>query len=281
MQSVVEVLQKAEKFLSRAGLETPKIDAEWLLADVLDCRRLDLFLQHDKPLEEEVLAIMRERVKRRAAREPLQYILGYSDFHDIRIHVGPGVLIPRPETELLVEKVLDRLKGIEAPRIVDLGTGSGAIALALAKAIPGAKVLAVERSADALVKARENAEALGLREQVAFRSGDWLTGLDFEADCIVSNPPYLTESEWDAAQPEVKAFEPHEALVADAEGMADLQQIVDSAQQCLAKGGLLAFETGIAHGPALMAGAKAAGYIDCLVEKDNDGRDRFFFAVKQ
>lgn len=278
MQSVVEVLQKTEAFLARAGVETPKIDAEWLLADLMGVRRLELFLQHDKPLEEAVLSGMRERVKRRAAGEPLQYIIGHVDFHEIRLAVAPGALIPRPETELLVEKVIARLRGREAPRIVDLGTGSGAIALALASALPGARVLAVERSADALKLARANAEALGLRERVAFRSGDWLDGLDLQADCIVSNPPYLTDAEWAEARREVREHEPREALVAPENGLADLRRIIGAALQRLAPGGLLALETGIGHGDALMECASAAGYTDCVVEKDDNGRDRFLFA---
>ena len=278
MQSVVEVLPKTEAFLARAGVETPKIDAEWLLADLMGVRRLELFLQHDKPLEEAVLSRMRERVKRRAAGEPLQYIIGHVDFHEIRLAVAPGALIPRPETELLVEKVIARLRGREAPRIVDLGTGSGAIALALASALPGARVLAVERSADALKLARANAEALGLRERVAFRSGDWLDGLDLQADCIVSNPPYLTDAEWAEARREVREHEPREALVAPENGLADLRRIIGAALQRLAPGGLLALETGIGHGDALMECASAAGYTDCVVEKDDNGRDRFLFA---
>ena len=280
MQSVVEVLKKAEGFLARAGVESPKIDSEWLLAETLKCPRLELFLQYDKPLEEDVLATMRERVKRRAAREPLQYILGYSDFHDIRVNIGPGALIPRPETELLVEKVLARLKPLSKPRIVDLGTGSGAIALALAKALPEGKILAVERSAEALVQARANAEVNGLRDRVAFRSGNWMDGLDFQADCIVSNPPYLTDDEWAMASPEVRDHEPREALVAPDGGLADLRTIVETAPQRLVKGGLLALETGIAHGEALLEQARSAGYQECAVEKDDSGRDRFFFAVK-
>jgi release factor glutamine methyltransferase len=280
MQSVLEVLKKTEAFLGKAGLDTPKIDAEWLLSETLGCQRLDLFLRWDWPVEEDVLSILRAKVKRRANGEPLQYVIGYLDFHDIRLEVSPGVLVPRPETEQLVVKVIERLEGIEKPRIVDLGTGSGAIALALAHALPQSKVLAVERSPDALMQARANAEELDLRERVAFRSGSWMEGLDFEADCIVSNPPYLTEAEWDIAQREVKDFEPKEALVAAGDGMADLRLIIESAKDRLVDGGLLALETGITHGPALTRLAEGEGYKEIAVEQDESGRDRFFFARK-
>ncbi len=280
MQTIVEVLKKSEAFLARSGMESPKVDAEWLLAGTLGCKRLDLYLQHDRPLEEAVLEKLREQVRRRGNGEPLQYILGYVDFHDIRLLVQPGVLIPRPETELLVEKVVNRLKGVATPRIVDLGTGSGAIALALARALPGARVLAVERSPEALAQARANAGSLGLRDRVAFRSGNWLEGLEMEADCIVSNPPYLTEAEWEEARPEVRQAEPREALVAADDGLADLRRILEQSLSRLGPGGLVALETGIAHGPALISLAGELGYSDCVVEKDDNARDRYFFAVK-
>jgi release factor glutamine methyltransferase len=278
MQSVVDVIKKTEAFFQKAGLDKPKVEAEWLLAETLGCKRLELYLQWDRPLEEPILERLRELVKRRARGEPLQYVLGYSDFHDIRLAVAPGVLIPRPETELLVEAVMVRLKGIEAPRIVDLGTGSGAIALALAKALPAARVLAVDQSAEALRQARANAEALGLRERVSFRSGDWLKDLEFEADCIVSNPPYLTESEWESAQREVREFEPREALVAGDNGMADLKAIILEARSRLAEGGLLALETGIGHGTVLREFVAKNGYTGAEVLQDDTGRDRFLVA---
>jgi release factor glutamine methyltransferase len=278
MESVLDVLKKSEAFFKKAGLESPKIDAEWIVAETLGCKRLDLFLQWDRPMEEDVLAALRERIQRRAKGEPLQYILGHVDFHDIRLNVAPGVLIPRPETELLVDRIIEKLQTVDAPRIVDLGTGSGAIALALANALPDAKILAIERSKEALVQARANAESLGLRERVSFRAGDWLEGLSFEADCIVSNPPYLTEEEWESARPEVRAHEPREALVAADKGLADLKAIMESAMPRLAPGGLLALETGIAQREPLLEWANGIGYVDASMEKDDSGRDRFLFA---
>lgn len=278
MESVLDVLKKSEAFFIKAGLESPKIDAEWIVAGTLGCKRLDLFLQWDRPMKEDTLAVLRERIQRRAKGEPLQYILGHVDFHDVRLNVAPGVLIPRPETELLVDRIIEKLQTVDAPRIVDLGTGSGAIALALANALPDAKVLAVERSKEALNQARSNAEALGLRERVSFRSGDWLEGLSFEADCIVSNPPYLTDEEWESARPEVRAHEPREALVASDKGLADLKTIMESAMPRLAPGGLLALETGIAQRDALLEWANGIGYVDASMEKDDSGRDRFLFA---
>lgn len=278
MQTVLEVRDKTVAYFEKAGIESPKNEAERLMAETLGIKRLELFLNYGKPLADEELELLRERIRRRARREPLQYILGYWDFHDIRLQVQPGVLIPRPETELLVEAVIKRLEGIEEPRIVDLGTGSGAIALALAKALPQAKVLAVERSQEALAQARSNADALGLRDQVAFRSGDWLQGLELQADCIVSNPPYLTESEWAEAQPEVRDHEPKQALVAGDDGMADLKAIVTAAKPHLAESGFIALEMGIDHGEPMRTYAESAGYSDVQVVKDDSRRDRFLLA---
>lgn len=280
MQTVLEVRDKTVAYFEKAGIEAPKNETERLMAETLGIKRLELFLNYGKPLAEDVLEELRERIRRRARREPLQYILGYWDFHDIRLSVQPGTLIPRPETELLVEAVVQRLEGVPEPRIVDLGTGSGAIALALAKVLPQAKVLAVERSPEALAQARANADALGLREQVAFRSGDWLEGLSLQADCIVSNPPYLTEDEWASAQPEVRDHEPKEALVAGDDGMADLKLIVTAAKSQLAEGGLIALEMGIDHGQAMQAHASACGYREVEVVKDDSRRDRFLFGRK-
>lgn len=278
MEHLVDVLKKTAAFFERSGVENPKIDAEWLLAETLGCKRLELYLQWDRPLEAEVLDRLRPLVKRRAQGEPLQYVVGYSDFHDIRLKVAPGVLIPRPETEQLVEQVIAAMRDVEAPRIVDLGTGSGAIALALAKAKPLARVLAIERSPEALTQAKANAEAAGLRGQIAFRSGDWLEGLDFTADCIVSNPPYLTEAEWEQAAPHVREHEPKEALVAEDDGMADLKRIIRDAVPRLVPGGLLALETGIAHGEPLSAYAAGKGYTDVVVKNDDSHRPRFLLA---
>ena len=280
MQSVLDVLKKSEAYLARAGLESPKVNAEWLVAETLGCKRLDLFLQFDRPLEESILVILRDRLQRRARGEPLEYILGNVEFHEIRLNVGPGVLVPRKETELLVEHIIERLKGVDAPRIVDLGTGSGAIALALAHALPTARILAIDSSKQALAQARSNADLLGLRERVSFRAGNWLEGLSFEADCVVSNPPYLTEQEWECAQPDVREYEPKSALVAEDEGMADIRIIIQESITRLVQGGFLALEMGIAHGDPVMRMARQSGYARCRVEVDDTGRDRFFFAER-
>jgi release factor glutamine methyltransferase len=278
MQTIREILQLTEEYFARSGLEAPKVEAGWLVAGVLGCARLELFLQADRPLTHEELDRLRPLVKRRAGGEPLQYLLGFADFHELRIPLRAGVLIPRPETEQLVEEVVARCAAIEAPRIIDLGTGSGAIALALAKALPEAKVLAVDASTAALEQARANAEQLGLRQRIAFRRGNWLDGLTVEADVIVANPPYLTEAEWAAASREVRDHEPKAALVAADNGMADLKRIIETAAPRLARGGWLALEMGIRHAAPLTEFAAARGWQRIATGLDVHQRQRFFFA---
>ncbi|MDP0501591.1 MAG: peptide chain release factor N(5)-glutamine methyltransferase [Verrucomicrobiota bacterium JB022] len=279
MQTLLEVLQKTEAFFAKAGLERPKLEAQQLFAHILDCRRLDLFLRHDEPMTEEQLERLRPMVKRRAQREPLQYIIGHVEFYGLRLKVDARALIPRPETEELVDLLVSRYGDTPPSRVVDLGTGTGAIALALAQAWPQAQVLAIDASRDALTLAQENAKALGL-DRVGFRLGSWLEPLRGPVDLIVSNPPYLTEEEMQTAAPEVVDHEPGSALVSGADGLDDLRVILAGAAQRLNSGGLLALETGIDQHATLQKLATAAGLTDFESRPDLSGRDRFVFARK-
>lgn len=280
MLTVIDILKRSTEHFQRAGLEKPKVDAEWLLAHGLGCKRLDLFLQFERPLNDAELEPMRAMVRRRAKREPLQYILGETGFHDLQLKVSPGALIPRPETEELVEWLLKTSKASTPVRIVDLGTGSGAIALALAQHLTETEVIATDASAEALDLARENAVHCQLSKRVHFSVSNWLDSVDGSFDWIVSNPPYLTESEWDEAEPEVREFEPKSALVAADEGLADLNQILSQALPRLNAGGMLACETGIAQHPRLAELASELGYARWESQPDLSGRDRFFIAWK-
>lgn len=277
--SLLEILRKTEAFFAKAGLENPRLDAEWLLAAVLECRRLDLYLKFDQPMADSLLDRLRPLVARRARREPLQYVLGETAFGDLVLTTDKRALIPRPETELLVEKLI--AEGAKQPpaSIVDLGTGTGAIALALARAFPGAEVMGVDRSEEALSLARENAERNGLSGRVKWIASDWLDAVQGGPfDWIVSNPPYLTEAEWAVAAPEVRNHEPRVALVARSEGRDDLEIIIATARERLAKPGLLALETGIAQHEALERQAIAHGYSGSESISDDTGRPRYFWA---
>ena len=273
----MEVLQKTKAFFESKGIDNARLEAELIFSHVLDCPRLELYLQFERPLEQEIVDQLRGLVMRRSNREPLQYVLGEAPFRELTLKVDSRVLIPRPETELLIDYIVEH--STRAPEsILDLGTGSGAIALALAQEIPGVSVCAVDQSAESLALAKENAQQCGLADRVSFLESNWFSKVEGTFDLIASNPPYLTECEWDEAQPEVKHFEPKGALTAENEGFLDLETIMHKAYSCLNKPGMLALETGIEHHQRLEQLAREVGYARTLSLKDDSGRNRFFFA---
>lgn len=281
MPAVLEIIQKTAEFLTARGVESARLNAELLIGHALELKRMQLYLQFERLLTEPELAKIRPLVKRRSQREPLQYILGSVDFGGLKLKVDPRALIPRPETELLIENVVV-LCTKQPAQVLDLGTGSGAIALALAKAFPAAVVTAVDFSADALALAKENAEATGLLARVKFERASWFEGISPDArfDLIISNPPYLTEAETAEAAPEVRDHEPKTALMAADEGMADLRHIIEKAPHFLVDGGMLALETGIAQHAELLRLAVDNGFERLESRKDLTGRDRFLVAWK-
>jgi len=279
MLTVLEIIKRTTEFLEKRGVEGARLNSELLIGHALGLKRMQLYLQFERPLTEPELEKIRPLVKRRSNREPLQYITGETDFSGLKLKVDRRALIPRPETEYLIEVVAGRMT-VPPVSILDLGTGSGAIALALATRYPAASVTAVDKSAEALVLAHENAAALGLADRVNFIQSDWFTALPAERrfGLIVANPPYLTETEVREAQPEVKDFEPQSALVAGENGLADLVSIIRGARPYLAAGGLLACETGIAQHTQLAPQAVASGYSRTESLRDLTGRERFLLA---
>ncbi len=283
MLTVLDVVQRSSAFLEGKGVESARLNAEWLIASALGIDRMKLYMQFDRPLKEDELAEMRSKVARRAKREPLQYILGTTPFHELELKVDQRALIPRPETEQLVELAIGSLGENDEPyRIVDLGTGSGAIALALAFSLPRAELFAVDASREALELAQENALGCGLQNRVTFVLSDWFSDFDPEGefDLIVSNPPYLTDEEMQTAEPEVKDFEPHSALFAEEEGLSDLRTIVSDALVRLKPGGVLWLETGILHREKLVTLCESLGYASVEGVDDWSSRPRFVKAVK-
>ena len=279
MHTVLEIIKKTTDFLAAKGIESPRLNAELLIGHALALNRMRLYLAFERPLSELELESIRPLVRRRAQHEPLQYILGETEFFGIKLKVDRRALIPRPETEQLVEHVAKACAEMPPRRILDLGTGSGAIALALAHAFVEARVVAVDRSEDALALARENALGTGLEARVEFHLSNWFEAVPSGPyDVIVSNPPYLSSDETAQTSLEVRGFEPMTALVAEDNGMSDLASILTGAPRHLAAGGLLALETGIEQRQRLLALAESAGFSRREVRQDLTGRDRFLLA---
>lgn len=280
MLTIKEVLLRTADFFNGKGIENPKLDAELLLAHGLGMTsRLDLYLQHDRPLEEAALEKIRPLVKRRAKGEPVQYIEGKANFMGVDFFVDGRVLIPRPETEELVEQIETLLDCEQVGRILDLGTGSGVLALTLSRMYEEAEIVATDVSGQALEVAHENAKTQQLDARVMFLESDWYKAVEGAFDLIVSNPPYLTKSELEEAEPQVKEWEPGLALVSGGENGEDcLFRVMEGAIGRLREGGLLALETGIAQREALEGKAKELGFREYWPEADLSGRDRFFFA---
>jgi len=313
MLTLLEIVKRTTDFFAKHGIESARLNAELVIAHALGMNRMKIYLQFERPLAEKELEAIRPLVKRRAQREPLAYVLGTAPFGELMLKVDHRVLVPRPETEQLVEIIkdtftaapprsgrdneavsgdaptapppdVDSRAGVDASTppatILDLGTGSGALALGLAKTFPAARVVAVDASAEALALARDNATACGLAGRVEFRASDWFAAIraDERFDLIVSNPPYLTEAEWTAAQPEVRDHEPRHALVAADDGCADLLRIIAAAPRHLAPGGALFLETGIDQHPRLLEALAAAGLAGPRSLQDWSERPRFVTA---
>jgi release factor glutamine methyltransferase len=279
MLTVLEIIKKTTEFFAAKGIEQPRLNAEQVIGHGLGLKRMQLYLQFERPLTEKELDVIRPLVRRRGLREPLQYIVGETEFHGLKIQVDRRALIPRPETEFLVELIVKRMSA-PPKRILDLGTGTGAIALALASQYGDATVVATDVSGDALALAAENGRKNQLESRVQWLPSDWFGAVpDERFDLIVSNPPYLTESETASAAAEVKEFEPVSALTSSGdEGIDDLARIIEGAGRFLAEGALLALETGIHQHAELKQRAERAGLAEIESVQDLTGRDRFIFA---
>lgn len=280
MLTVLEIIKRTTDFLAGRGVENPRLNAELLIGHGLGLKRMQLYLQFERPLTEQELERIRPVVRRRGQREPLQYILGEAEFCGLSLRVDRRALIPRPETEYLVELVTARW-ATPPSRILDLGTGTGALALALANAFPEATVVAVDSSADALALAAENARIHNLEARVGLIESDWFERVPRETkfDLIVSNPPYLTATETAVASPEVKEFEPVGALTGSGDdGAGDLRKIIAGAPAFLAAGGMLALETGIAQHSVLLEACGRAGFATSESLQDLTKRDRYVIA---
>jgi release factor glutamine methyltransferase len=269
--TVADVVKASTDFLSRKGVPSPRVDAEHLVAKALGITRLDLYLQYDRPLTDEETAACRELVRRRGTREPLAYILGEWGFRRLMLNVDPRALIPRPETEVVVERCLALLDGVDTPAVLDVGTGTGAIALAIADERPEAAVTAIDVSEDAIALARENADRTGLAERVSLARHDVAEGLPGGPyDLVVSNPPYVDPDDLATLQPEVRDWEPERALV----GRGVTAQVAQGARDVLRANGALVLEVADGTAPHVAELLAELGFSDVVPTPDFSGRDR-------
>jgi len=276
--TVLEVLQSTTGYFQKRNIESSRLNAEHLLAHVLGRKRIDLYLEFERRLPESELAPLRELVKRRGSGEPLQHLLGTVEFCGRSFRCDKRALVPRPETELLVELLIPHFKSeIAHARMADVGTGRGVIALTLAAEFPKAEIVGTDICEDALLLARENAERLGLADRVRFVRSNLLENVQPDFDLIVANLPYVSTEDRQNLSREV-LHDPEVALFAGARGDELVGQLIARAPSWLRPGGMLAMEIGIGQNETLVAALTQKNYRDIWTEKDYSGVIRFLFA---
>ena len=267
-----DALSRASARLAAAGVDSSRLEAELLLARACDdCARALLYAELDRELLPEQEEAFEANVVRRVKREPLAYILGEWGFRRLTLKTDRRALIPRPETEVVVERALEHIRGIEEPRVLDVGTGTGAIALAIADEVRDARVTAIDVSPDALALARENLELTGINGRVRLVEHDLTVGLgNADFDLVVSNPPYVEPDELKTLQPEVRDWEPHVALVA----AGATARLAEASREALRPGGWLVLETAAGAGDSVEEVLTELGFEDVTITPDLAGRDR-------
>lgn len=274
--TVLDVLQSTTAYFKKREIESPRLNAEHLLAHTLHCKRIELYLEFARPLAETELAPLRELVRRRGQGEPLQHLLGTVEFAGRVFLCDKRALIPRPETEELVERIIQLTSNRPPLTILDVGTGSGVIALTLAAHFPEAAVDAIDISADALSLARENAERLDLRDHVRFTQGNLLAQVDGKFDLIVANLPYVPARDHASLSREV-LHDPAPAVFGGDQGDELLRELVAGACNHLSPGGILALEIGIGQADAMASFFAEKNYHDIQTIRDYCGVKRFLF----
>jgi release factor glutamine methyltransferase len=275
MKSVLDLLTLSADYLAERGVPNARRAAEEVIGGALGLKRLDLYLHFEKPISREELARCRELLERRGKREPIQYLLGEVEFYNCSLRVTPAVLIPRPETEQLVEKVAEAIEP-DGKVLWDICCGSGCIAIALKKKFPSLEVVASDISSEALALARENAKRNGV--EVEFLEGDLFAPFSGrQADYVVSNPPYVATGDYEGLEPEVRAHEPMEALVSGDSGLELYERFARELPTHLKGGGRAWFEIGAGQG---MAVKQLFGSYKSFVECDWSGHERFFSLEK-
>lgn len=281
--TIIEIVNKSTDFLSSRGIDSAKSEVEWILSSVLGTSRVQLYLDHENLVSEDKVNSIRDMVMKRGKRIPLQHILGNTNFFGMPIRCDSRALVPRMETEQMVEQILDRINNSLDGHVVDLGTGTGAILLSLCNTLENSTGIGYDNSKQALELARENLSGKKCEKRVGFELLDWneLTpnALGTSANLVVSNPPYLTESEWSESMPEVKEYDPKSALVAGENGLADIISVIKISSTLLSSDGLLVMEIGAGQAQGLETVVKSY-YTRFEFTKDLLGVRRFLWASK-
>ena len=270
--TILSIIKWTSDFFRKHDIENPRLEAELIVSHYLDINRMELYLNYNKPLDPSEKKKIKNAIIKRANHEPLQYILGEVDFFDLKLQINKNVLIPRPETEFLVDKIIKDNSSLD--QILDLGTGSGAIALSLALNYPEADVVATDISKEAINTAIKNAHYNNIKN-IKFVVSNLFNSISNRYSLIVSNPPYISPENFEKLPPEIKNFEPQRALVANKDGFEIIEKLIKSAKKYLLKKGLLYIEIGYNHKEYVEKVASKAGYNLIQIEKDLNGFYRY------
>lgn len=280
MLTVLESIRLSTEYLASRGVESPRLNAELLLSEILQCKRLQLYLLFDRPLDKPEVDRYREFISRRGKREPLQYIIGHVEFFGLPIKVDSSVLIPRPETELLIEVMLKQIESTEKINILDIGTGSGNISIALLKNLSNASVTSIDIDENALRLAMENALANIVDERLVLKKLDFLkddVSILGKFDVIVSNPPYISTDGFEELEPELKDYEPRHALTDEQDGFNFYNNIIQKSNTILSRGGKLFLELGIHQSKRVKSLMLEKSFKNINLVKDYSDIDRIIY----
>ena len=280
MITVLESINLSTQYLNQKGIESPRTNAELLLADILNCKRLDLYLSFERPLSEDEVQKYREYIKRRGNFEPLQYVISKVEFYGLELKVNPSVLIPRPETELMVENILNQFPKDEKLIILDIGSGSGNIAIALAVNLSSSKIVSTDVSEEALLVAKENSERHKVSERIKFVKHNILKNdlNNFPMfDIVVSNPPYVSKLSYSTLQKEIKNFEPAIAVTDEGDGYTFYREISEKASVKLKENGKLFFEVAQGQSGDVVEIMSKNNFKNIGIIKDYQNIDRIIF----
>lgn len=283
MLTVLEALNGASDYLQNKGIKSSRLNAELLLSHILNCKRLELYLSFDRPLQKSETDSYRELLKRRSGFEPLQYIIGKVEFYGLDFEVNKSVLIPRPETELLVEAIIESVKNDESINIIDIGCGSGNISIALAKNIPSCRVIGLDINEEAIETSKRNAKLNGVESQLIFMKKNILNGIeisDNRFDVAVSNPPYVSVEDFVNLDLELRLYEPKIALTDDSDGLSFYRKISSFSKTLLKSNGKIFFEIGAGQSGAVKKILMNDDYKNIVIKKDFSDIERIIIGER-